>query len=479
MAFTIYRSRRTVSGQAPGARANIDVRTGGQRVAQAVSGLGGAVADLGLRWDIMEASTQLNEAKMFSRQEHNRLMLELPGLEPPEHAKAYEESIKVQQGFTPKNKRAASAYEQLMNDFAPQWELDVKNATKAKLKDNKRAVGFVLQQGAIQDGQFKDYFTHLEEGKRLGVYDAEEVVKYKQATIDSNKRYVETQEAIAKREAAENLKLLQDKTNRQMLADLWDGKLKDPQKITDAVRVGLLTDIDGKYLRNALMSTEPPTLNLQSLAVVKQAIEEIGTNTKTKQQALSVLYAHLDSIDPTTGKTLVNEIYSAQDKNKSEMKRESRALMEELVRDRDKFTGMFTDDERQILAAAEAYLMLDAEIEKAAKEGKPLIRRDIMIKAIQIGRQMKKKIKAEKEKGTPPLFEPQPRLKRDLRLEGQLPPEPDTGMFDRLNKLRPLKIGDVPIPKTKREMINKLRELEKIDPALSAEYYNKYLDKFW
>ncbi len=51
MAFKIYRSRRTVSGQAPGARANIDVRTGGQQIAQAVSGLGGDVADLGLRWD--------------------------------------------------------------------------------------------------------------------------------------------------------------------------------------------------------------------------------------------------------------------------------------------------------------------------------------------------------------------------------------------------------------------------------------------
>lgn len=40
-------------------------------------------------------------------------------------------------------------------------------------------------------------------------------------------------------------------------------------------------------------------------------------------------------------------------------------------------------------------------------------------------------------------------------------------------------ISDVPVPKDKREFINKLRELEKIDPDLSAEYYNKYLDKFW
>ena len=264
-----------------------------------------------------------------------------------------------------------------------------------------------------------------------------------------------------------------------MLADYLDGKLTDPQKVTDALRAGWLDGADAKFLHDAIMNPDPPVLKLQSLAEVKQAIEEIGTNTKTVPQALSVLYANLDSIDPATGKSLVNEIFSAQDKNKSEMKRESRALMEELVRDRDKFTGMFTDDERQILAAAEAYLMLDAEIEKAVKAGKPLERRDIMMKAIQIGRQMKRKIKDEEKENIEPSFTPQLPLRRDLRLEGQLPPEPDEGIFDRLNKLRPLKIDDVPIPKTKREFINKLRELEKTNPDLNAEYYNKYLDKFW
>ena len=406
MAFNIQRARGTLPGRATQVRADMDVRTGGQQVAQAWAGLGSSIANLGLKWDLMEASTQLNEAKMKAKQEHNRLILALPGLEPEEHAKAYGDSLKVQQGFTPKNKRAAASYGQLLNDFAPQQDLNVTNATKAKLKDNKRAVGFVLQQGAIQDGQFKDYFIHLEEGKKQGVYDAEEVVKYKQATIDARKHYLEVRAATAKRDAAAKFKLLQDETGRQMLADLWDGKLTDPQKITDAVRSGLLTDTDGKYLRNALMSKEPPILNLQSLATVKQAIEGIGTNTITKKEALSVLYANLDSIDPTTGKSLVNEIFTEQDKNKSEIKRESRSLMEELVRDRDKFTGMFTDDERQILAAAEAYLMLDAEIEKAVKAGKPLERRDIMIKAIQIGRQMKAKIKQEETEGIEPEFRP-------------------------------------------------------------------------
>ena len=178
-------------------RANLDVRTGGQELAGAIAGFGGAIANLGLRWDLMEASTQLNEAKMKAKQEHTRLMLALPGLEPDEHTKEYENSLKVQQGFMPTNRRAAGAYRQLLNNFAPQWELNVENATKAKLKDNFRAVGFGLQQDAIRDGNFIDYFKHLATGQKkvFAAYTAEEVAKYKQSTIDGRERFVKLQTA--------------------------------------------------------------------------------------------------------------------------------------------------------------------------------------------------------------------------------------------------------------------------------------------
>ena len=52
----------------------------------------------------------------------------------------------------------------------------------------------------------------------------------------------------------------------------------------------------------------------------------------------------------------------------------------------------------------------------------------------------------------------------------------DRKKYKAFNKM---KLSDIPIPADKRGFINKLRELENIDPALSAEYYNKYLDKFW
>ena len=210
-------------------RANLDVRTGGQELAGAIAGFGGAIANLGLRWDIMQASTQLNEAKMKAKQEHTRLMLALPGLEPDEHAKEYENSIKVQQGFIPTNRRAAGAYRQLLNDFAPQQELNVKNATKAKLKDNFRAIGFGLQQNAIRDGDFIDYFAHLKAGEKalFSAYTAEEVAKYKQSTIDGRERYVKLQN-IQQQEQLE----IQREKQRDEITDLIRAG-KDPTNIIE------------------------------------------------------------------------------------------------------------------------------------------------------------------------------------------------------------------------------------------------------
>ncbi len=257
--FNIQRARRTLPGRAPQVRANIDIRTGGQQVAQAIAGFGGAIADLGIKWDLMEASTQLNEAKMRAKQEHVRLMLALPGIEPGEHAKAYEKSLETQQGFMPKNKRAANSYNMFINDFSPQWGLNVENATKAKLKDNKRAVGFVMQQEAISSGNFKDYFTHLEEGKRLGVYDAETVAKYKQATKDGHILYVKRLEAEAKRQKEIEFATHNPSTYWKLLRRVTaDPKSIDESELADAVGPDSITTDDYKELNRIRESKDTP-----------------------------------------------------------------------------------------------------------------------------------------------------------------------------------------------------------------------------
>lgn len=213
---------------------------------------------------------------------------------------------------------------------------------------------------------------------------------------------------IARRERERKLKLQEDRedTYRTIITNIWEGKLKDPQIVTALTEAGLIDIEDAKYARNLMLNPDPPEHKLTAEADVRQAIENIGTNSGTKQDAISVLYSNVQNLDPEKGASLLNSIFAAHDKNIAEIQRESRDIMEELIRDKDPLSGLFTDDERQILAHSEAYLMLDEEVKKAAQEEKPLTRRETLIKATQIGRQMKKKIKAEEEIDEEPSFEP-------------------------------------------------------------------------
>ena len=65
--------------------------------------------------------------------------------------------------------------------------------------------------------------------------------------------------------------------------------------------------------------------------------------------------------------------------------------MEEYIRTKTMFGG-FTDNKQEIMLAGEASLLLDIEIENAIAAGKPLGRRDIMIKALEIGKQQRAKL---------------------------------------------------------------------------------------
>ena len=272
--FDIQRARGTLPGKGTQVRAEgIDVRTGSQQVAQAVSGLGSSIANLGLRWDLIEADTQLNEAKMKARQEHIRLMLALPGLEPDKHAEAYEKSLKVRQSFMPKNKRASGSYGKFLNDYTPQWGLNVESFTKAKLKDNFRGQGFVMQQEAIASGNFKEYFKHLEIGRKklFTAYTSEEVEKYKQNTIDSRERYVKLQ-------TAQQLELLE--VQRE----------KDRDEISKLIRSG--QSADSAIESSGLEEKEQFTWFERQRAEIDRRLkgEDIATNESVKGQLESMAY---------------------------------------------------------------------------------------------------------------------------------------------------------------------------------------------
>lgn len=212
-------------------------------------------------------------------------------------------------------------------------------------------------------------------------------------------RKLQAQETAQRRRDTEKHELLQEQTSRQMLTGFWDGTLTEPQLVTDALRNNLLSATDAKYLRNAMMNPEPPKTKLKALAEVNRAITDFGRGAISRDSALSVVYKNVSNLDPTTGKSKVNEIFTEQNRNNASMLNIGRGLMEELIRDKDPLSGMFTDDEKQIIATAEAELLLDAAIEDAVRLKKPLNRKDLLIEAINIGRRKKREIEALGDEG--------------------------------------------------------------------------------
>ena len=167
------------------ARADIDVRTGARELARGISALGESIQ----KYELMQASTQLSEFKRKVREEHNRLAISYEGnLDPTTFKSEYEKSLQIRQGLIPKNRFAAREAQFWLNDRMPVWEAGVEKSRQLRIEDNFRAEGFELKVEGERTGDTSKYFQHLAAGKLLGLYDAEEIVKLKQMTIDEAER---------------------------------------------------------------------------------------------------------------------------------------------------------------------------------------------------------------------------------------------------------------------------------------------------
>lgn len=174
--FPIQRTTRTLPGTTGGVRAGLDVDTGAGLVAGAVSQLGGALTGLGIKFDLIEADTQLTKAIRLTTEEINRLGLSYrTNNDPATYQVEYEKSLGAIQSFAPKNRRAAQEFDKFYQREIPTWQKGVEGARLAKAKDNFRAEGFLGQQSAISTGNTEPYLAHLEKGKAIGIYTAEEV----------------------------------------------------------------------------------------------------------------------------------------------------------------------------------------------------------------------------------------------------------------------------------------------------------------
>ncbi len=253
MSFEIVRTQGTLPGRAAAVRANIDVDVGGQLMGRAIAGLGRALIQEGLRYDLIEADTQFTEAKRLSKQEINRLAISFrTNLDPSTYQAELDKSKGVINGYAPKNRRAARAFGGWVQDRTPDWESSVEESRFLRIDDNYETEGWKLRQEAIEGGTFTIYQLHLWKGRKLGVYSGEQAEVYMQNALKDRKRYAELEQAKQKVFAKEALEAQYEIDRDKLGKALQDGTIDYsmingtslPEKEQESYRLKMLAEYD-------------------------------------------------------------------------------------------------------------------------------------------------------------------------------------------------------------------------------------------
>jgi succinate dehydrogenase flavin-adding protein (antitoxin of CptAB toxin-antitoxin module) len=157
------------------------VRTGGRELAEAGAGFGGAIANLGVKYYNIQATTQSSQAERLAVEEMNRLSLSFEGnLDPETYLKEYEKSLKTIQSSTGAiltNKKAVVNFGLFLNSRQPRWENSVKDAQKARVVDNWMAELFDKKAGIEQSGIYGDFSKFIAKGVSEGMMDKSDGVR--------------------------------------------------------------------------------------------------------------------------------------------------------------------------------------------------------------------------------------------------------------------------------------------------------------
>ena len=179
-----------------------------------------------------------------------------------------------------------------------------------------------------------DYEKALVEGNEIDIAEAEEAVikqyaisytpaeaglmveKIEQRAIkqiEANANFAKAEKARIQREQKEAHAEAQKQAASQFLVRMWDKDLTDPQEVTDALKNDLISDTDAKYIRNAMLSKEPPELDLNTYADALSKINDYRNAKVKREDVVSFITANFKKIDPATGKSLIAELISVED----------------------------------------------------------------------------------------------------------------------------------------------------------------------
>lgn len=270
-------------------------------------------------------------------------------------------------------------------------------------------------------------------------------------------------QATAEREAAEQLKQMREQTMIQMLADVWDGKLSDPQIITNALRNGWLDDSDAKYLREAILNPDPPETTNEAIIAVRYAIAGIAEGTETRESALKKVIEYTQQLSPTDGKAFIKEIFGEHDVKNAFWNRQAHEYMEKQIMEVATMTGILHGSGEQLALSAKALLAYDKAKKDAAAEKKPLKGKELLILAHEVMLPFRKRVK--------PML-PGERLPETLGPG----PEDKTPLLRRSEEGK-LVIDSMTKPKSVEEFLTVYKAIP--DREARRRYYEKWADKVY
>lgn len=383
---------------------------------------------------------------------------------------------------------------------APQMESQLNEIVKAKAQEDARRkifdsiesfipsagatpdelhLGIVsataAMQGAVGSGLFtKDegeehiIYALMEDWPELALEKIEDSSLTPQRKIQL-KSTVKGMIAQKQREQASQLKEAREQTMSTMLADVWDGKLTDPQAVTNAFRAGYLDDADAKYLRAAIMNPDPPETTNEALIAVRYAIDGIAAGTETRESALKKVISYTEQLSPTDGKAFIKEIFGEHDTKNAFWNKQAQEYMEKQIMEVASLTGILYGSGEQLALSAKSLIAYEEAKKAAMAEGKPLNGRELLELAHQTMLPFREKVK--------PLMEgeklPETLGGRKVGAGTQTPEQPEPSKKQGKKDI----VGSYPKPKTVEEFENTFRHIS--DKAQRKLYYDKWADKVY
>lgn len=433
--FPIVRAKGTLPGVSGRVRGSLDFDTGGAEVGQAVAGLGEGLFDIGMKYWIRDATSQLADSKLVIE----RIVEETAqGLKSnPDHTtypQTQKDMISRIDAVKPKNPIAAQQLELIKKANTVIWEKMFAGAAQERIDASQEATLINLQQEAIQTGKpstFRKYVfqyaktnpdqmpadrvtkilkdtaqdVELAAMKRLArdnptaVLDMIKDVDYEKTslTVEDIQAVENMAYSVLSRQSSER-DALQEQTGNQLLADFWNGKLVDPQVVTDYLEKGLITTTMAMYIRQAILN--PVEIdNVQARGEVLGAITALKMGIKTKKEVLDTYYKNLSKLTPVTQKTLQFDIYeevAAADARGTH--NAIRQIGMTLGGEYDIETRLYTRFTNDQTADAYGWAILELTdlVKQKAADNKPMDEREKLVEAMRIGNEAKRRVQ-EKE----------------------------------------------------------------------------------